>query len=221
MTTRSAWITSYNDFEMDLLNPTVAMVKVDHVARSLSRKIRWNGFLDVGTVTDLDDNYTVAQHSVYVGRMMGPDVQDRLLGFAHDWPEFVLGDSPTPLKKELPDYKHIEALWEPVCYEAAGAIVTPERMKKMHDADHYVLMMERHQFGRTKNDTGAFNYPKLFDFFEGDKVMKPSDAYMFFMDEYCAIKNEIDGSVNGVEAPMYFQELGRANLRKRYEATFA
>ncbi len=171
---------------VNVLKPSVDMIHMDDVSISLAKKNRYNDFLEI----DIDDNYSVAQHSVYVSRIMSESEAGgwsaALVGWAHDLPEFILQDIPTPIKEHLPDYKALEAAWGPVCYEWAGTTMPDERMHAlMKYADHTILMMEMHQFGRWLEE--SHKYPKLFDFFEGDYCMKPSEARQFFLDEYESI----------------------------------
>lgn len=177
---QTAWITTFEGRRVDILHPTVDMIHMDDVSRSLAKKCRYNGFLDI----DDDDIYSVAQHSVYVSRLMGDNPDDRLYGWAHDVPEYVLMDVVTPFKQVLPDYKAIEAIWEPVCYAWAGVEETPERHALMKEADWTVLMMEMHQFGRWLEESSK--YPKLFDYFGGG-ILKPSEARQMFVDEHADI----------------------------------
>lgn len=181
---------------VNVLKPTVDMIHMDDVSISLAKKNRYNDLLEI----DIDDTYSVAQHSVYVSRLMDATGQARLVGWAHDLSEYILKDIVTPIKEHLPDYKVMESAWEPVCYEWAGVtqpILSPNMHRMMKKADRTVLMMEMHQFGRWLEESSK--YPKLFDFFDGDTCMKPSVARDFFLDEYVDIIAQITD-----ESPLEF-----------------
>ncbi len=191
----TAWTTARNGRRIDLLNPTVEMIHEDDVAVSLARQSRYNAWLDI----PIDDIYSIAQHSVYVGRTMYHKaleigatmaVAKRFgrVGIAHDVPEFALKDIITPLKVHMPEYKALEAIWEPVCYEWAGAAnPTQAEIDMMHWADRTVLLQEMAQFGRSTQwavDEG-WDLPiiPLFKDFAGDDVWKPSQSYRAFLGE--------------------------------------
>ena len=75
---------------VDALNPTPAQIDVDHMLRSLSRIMRWNG---AGPLS-------VLQHSMHVARILERDKATNvtiLAGMVHDLHEYVTGDLPAPL----------------------------------------------------------------------------------------------------------------------------
>lgn len=78
------------------------------IARALSRICRFTGHLSDKYA---DDIYSVAQHSVYVERLLvqreAPDYV-RKWALTHDAPEYVWGDVNSPLKSLLPDYRNLE-----------------------------------------------------------------------------------------------------------------
>ena len=158
----NAYVTGFDGVSYDYFNPDLNVLTVEHVAKSLARKHRYNGFLDI----PLDDTYSVAQHSCYVAdrcmviaKAKYPSIDENTLcrygmvGLAHDTPEFILMDVVTPFKRQLPDYQYFESIWEPAMYEFAG-VPNPsaDMMEIMKQADHEVLLMEMKQFGRSHRD---------------------------------------------------------------------
>ena len=78
------------------------------IARALSRICRFTGHLSDKYE---DDIYSVAQHSVYVDRLLeqrGVPEYARKWAIIHDGPEYVWGDVNSPLKSILPDYRSFE-----------------------------------------------------------------------------------------------------------------
>lgn len=191
----TAWTTARAGRRLDLINPTVEMIHEDDVASALARNSRYNGWLDI----PIDDIYSVAQHSVYVGRTMfnyakecGADRKTAkrwgLIGTVHDTPEYVLGDCITPLKAVSPDYQVLEGKWEPVCYAWAGCPdVTEHEMNVLKWADRAVLLQEMLQFGRSIQWAidGGWDQPvaPLFEANPGHSVWKPSVSYQAWIDE--------------------------------------
>ena len=187
----NATVATYGGHIVDIANPTVEMIREDDVIKSLARRPRYGGFLD----TPLDELYVVAQHAVYVSRVAGTleggdDPLARYHALHHDDPEYILMDVVSPMKRILPDYKALEKLWTPITNQFFGVTVTPEFERLTHEADFIVFMMEAHEFDRI-DVPNRFDYPKLFEAFPGDRVLKPSEAYQFYLDELNMLRAEI------------------------------
>ncbi len=84
----------------DFLNPEQSEILPEDIAHSLSKVARCGGH------TLGDYSYSVAQHSVLVSK--NAPVRFRFEALMHDAPEYVCGDTTTPLKQLLPDYQIIE-----------------------------------------------------------------------------------------------------------------
>ena len=85
-----------------------AQYNVDVAAAALSRLCRYAGHLSDEFE---DDIYSVAQHSVYVYRLLkmkGAPVEALPWAIGHDVPEAYFVDIPSPLKGLLPDYTEME-----------------------------------------------------------------------------------------------------------------
>jgi hypothetical protein len=101
---KQALIYTYPGVYIDLLDPDPAQIRVDAIARVLSRTPRWGGHLDVG--------YSVADHALLCREIVRLNGYPEY-GFAalhHDDSEWLLGDIPTPLRRELgAAYTRVEA----------------------------------------------------------------------------------------------------------------
>ena len=94
-----AYIRTISGTKFYYARPTTAMVKLDDIIWSLSRTPRFLGHT-------LGEPYTILRHSILVHDLAPEDCKKEAL--AHDFSEYVTGDSPSPLKHLLPDFCAIE-----------------------------------------------------------------------------------------------------------------
>jgi hypothetical protein len=95
-----AWQRMLSGRRLDLLDPTPVDVEVEDIAHGLAFVARWNG------QTAGDWPYSVAEHSLLVEeifRATAPDPSPRwrLAALLHDAPEYVIGDTISPVKAVL------------------------------------------------------------------------------------------------------------------------
>ena len=83
---------------VNVFEPTPDMISIEDIAHSLSHQCRFGGHLP--------EFYSVAEHSVYVARLVRPE--QRLAALLHDASEAYLLDIPSPIKARLANYKEIE-----------------------------------------------------------------------------------------------------------------
>ena len=113
------------------LDPHPDEVEIADIAHGLANTCRFSG--------QCREFYSVAQHSVLVASLM--PANQRLIGLMHDAPESYIGDLVKPLKRELPDYKHVEGIvWRAICQKFRMDENLPVALK---NADMRVLMTER------------------------------------------------------------------------------
>lgn len=94
-------IVTYSGAVLDLRAPDPAKIELVDIAWALSHLNRFNGHTRRA--------YSVAQHAVLVADLC--PVHDRWAGLMHDAPEAFLGDVASPLKRLLPEYRKLEAIW--------------------------------------------------------------------------------------------------------------
>lgn len=82
------WFTTYTGKKYNPINPTVDMICIEDVARSLSNICRFGGHVKTF--------YSVAQHSVHVSHLCESKFSRE--GLMHDGPEGFIGDMVRPLK---------------------------------------------------------------------------------------------------------------------------
>lgn len=119
---------------LDFNDPDPDTILLEDIAVALSRAPRFNGHTG--------PFYSVAQHSVYVGRLIS-DVEQRVKGLLHDASEAYIADVPTPAKRLMPDYYRLEAS---VMSAVAKKFGLPEGFQHedvVTQADRAMLFLER------------------------------------------------------------------------------
>ena len=112
------------------MNPSPDDVHIVDIATALSRECRYAGHAS--------HFYSVAQHSVLCSRIVPPELAIEAL--LHDAAEAYIKDIPTPLKRQLPDYKEIEARFDWVIRVHFGLPEIPSPAVK--EADNILLVTE-------------------------------------------------------------------------------
>lgn len=104
---------------LDFSDPDPADINLEDIAVALSRAPRFSGHTG--------PFYSVAQHSLYVGRMMAGN---HLKGYLHDGSEAYLADVATPAKQLIPEYYVLES-------KVMGAIAKAFNLNEgfQHDED--------------------------------------------------------------------------------------
>lgn len=92
------WITTNSGKRFDFTHLAANEFDINDIAHALAHINRFTGHTD--------QPYTVAQHSVYVSKIVPNEYA--LAGLMHDASEAYLGDVSAPLKALLPDYRRIE-----------------------------------------------------------------------------------------------------------------
>lgn len=113
--------------------PDAGCFTMNAIARGLSNTCRFGG--------QCDPFYSVAEHSVWVSRLVPPE--HAVAGLLHDAAEAFICDMPKPLKEILPDYQAIERDVEAKLFPALGLPV--ELPAEVKDADRVMLATEQVQ----------------------------------------------------------------------------
>jgi len=116
---------------IDLAQPDPSTITLRDISHNLSNLVRFNGSTKY--------RYSVAQHSIYVSKLVAPE--HALQALMHDAPEAYLGDVVSPLKGMLPAYKEIEInMWHAICLKFK---LDPAVTKEVHMADAQAYLQER------------------------------------------------------------------------------
>lgn len=126
-----AWIQTFTGRAFWPLDPNPADVDIVDIAHALSMKCRYSGHCN--------RFYSVAEHSVYVSRLVPPEhAREALL---HDGAEAYLPDVPRPVKRFLDGFKVIE---EKIDRAIAGALgLSYPWHESIHVADATILADEK------------------------------------------------------------------------------
>jgi hypothetical protein len=100
-----AWMQTYTGRFYPLLAPRAGDVCIADIAYALSNLARYTGHARRG---ELDEVYSVAQHSVLASYFVPPE--HAFAALMHDAAEAYVGDMSSPMKQCVPDFKHVERL---------------------------------------------------------------------------------------------------------------
>lgn len=129
-----SYIATSTGKHIDFVNITPDQICIEDIARGLSNVCRFAG--------QLENFYSVAQHSVYVSQIVPSDFA--LEALLHDATEAYMGDVTSPLKAMLPDYKKIEKYFDSAIRLKFG--IPPVMPIEVRDADLVMLATEKRDF---------------------------------------------------------------------------
>lgn len=96
---RKDCIRTLSGIYLNVFKPTIDMIDINDIANGLSKECRWGN--------QIEELYTVAQHSVLVSMLVNPE--HKLAALMHDASEGLgLHDIPSPIKYHIKQYKKIE-----------------------------------------------------------------------------------------------------------------
>jgi len=173
----------FSGLEIDLMAPNAKQVRIDDVAYSLSKQCRFNG--------NVDDFYSVAQHSVLCSRLVDADAA--LPCLLHDAHEMINGDVTRPVKAYLRKFTaaldELEAQLAAVCYQALVPSGHPwwDRTARVHilgqieHADRVALSTEKRDL---KADSPDWGYRLPDPLSVKIEPLNHDQAYQLFMGRY-------------------------------------
>ncbi len=159
----SSKIRTYTGRLYDVLYPRPQDICIEDIAHHLSMTCRYQGAVH--------RFYSVAEHSVLVSYMVPKKYA--FYGLMHDAQEAYVGDMPTPLKRNMPEFQEIEDRnWKAVAIEFVLPIALPFEVKA---ADSAIVKYERYALGLSKEEaTGDV-------FIAG---LNPTEAEALFLKRY-------------------------------------
>lgn len=187
MTKPSPWILTAGGRKFHYQSDDPSQFNVDDMASALSRMCRYGGHL--ADKYD-DDIYSVAQHSVYVYRLLvlvGAPVRVLPWAIAHDMPEAYWTDVPSPLKSLLPDYKAMENHSAAILRMRYGIPYDDEIERYVKWADMQVLYAESREITSIPSelwDEGVQSQYTLHDIDPDFFLWRPRHARQMFLSTY-------------------------------------
>lgn len=133
-------ICTHSGIAFNVLDPQPEQVSIDDIAHHLSMACRFTGATKY--------HYSVAQHSIYVSRLLskrGADLKTRLAGLLHDASEAYLCDIATPVKRSLQfaGYYPIEERVQTCIMQALRLPTLGWQAPAIKDADWRMYEIER------------------------------------------------------------------------------
>ena len=133
MTEDTPWIQTFSGKRLDLDPPNPDQIDIEDIAHGLSMLRRFNG--------QCTRFYSVAEHSVHVSHEIASE--QALIGLLHDAAEAYLGDVPSPLKKQLGQFKTFEDQMEAAIGEKFDIKPNLFKDRELKRADFQVLIDEQ------------------------------------------------------------------------------
>lgn len=124
-------ITTVSGKEVDAFHPTVDMIDIEDIAHSLSNQCRFGGHCP--------KHYSVAQHCVMVARKVKR--HNKFEALLHDAAEYVWLDMPTPMKRQMKNYKRFETNFMKIIAKKFGFVLPLD--PEIKQVDTLVMQTER------------------------------------------------------------------------------
>ena len=150
----------------DVFNPKKEDINIIDIAHGLSNICRYGGHSP--------KFYSVAQHSVLCSLQDGT-LQEQLECLLHDSTETVVGDLPTPIKKNMPEYVKIEDNLMSIISEKFN--LSFPLTENTHRVDRLILEFEYKNFFEEPNEDFEF--------------WKPEEAKSKFLNRFYELNNQI------------------------------
>lgn len=164
-------IRTFSGLHVDVFNPDPETIVIEDIAHALGNLCRFGGHSRVF--------YSVAQHSIVCSRM--GNRSNALAKLMHDASEAYLVDLPTPIKKNLADYKKIEDNLMKVIAQKFNFQYPFD--DEVHKIDKETLNNEWERLMISRDD----ELETLF----GIGVLTPVGSKNFFIEEFIKINTEI------------------------------
>lgn len=134
VTSDDDWFVTCSNRQVHIMNPDPELIDIFDIAGALSKLCRFGGHCH--------SFYSVAQHSTWVCSYAPKGYE--FMALMHDATEAYLGDVIRPLKKQLPEYRDIEAKWWQAIRRKFGEDKLPEVLPDIiKQVDRIALMVER------------------------------------------------------------------------------
>lgn len=175
----------------DFAAPDFTGLTIEHVAEALSKIARFTG-------NTPNVFYSVAEHSVYVSRMLeGNQVKKQAL--LHDGPEMFFSDTPGPIKRDFPEFRSAEhglgvPFMQHFCdYDSALDDMVDHIDKELLTVEQFILFSPDQILTLQKEHGWTPPPPDLaatYTYYDAIPVgLEWRAAYKLFMDEWNSLDN--------------------------------
>lgn len=136
--TRESYFCTASGIKFFPFDPCLADIRIDDVAHGLSRVQRFGGHHNSDSGW-----YSVAEHSIYVSRLVPR--RYALRGLLHDASEGMgLNDMISPVKRWLKDYEQVESIVQSSIFEKCGVpVLDPAGDRFVKQVDTEMLSLEQ------------------------------------------------------------------------------
>lgn len=142
-----SWIQTYTGKHFNIFNPKIEDICIEDIAHGLSLQCRFNG--------QCNQFYSVAEHCARMAAWDLPgDPKQRLF---HDAAEAYIGDIPSPIKQNFPEFKKIEENLLKIIFKKFKIPLYNKDIVK--EADLIMLATEARDLMNNPNDWGILPMP--------------------------------------------------------------
>jgi 5'-deoxynucleotidase YfbR-like HD superfamily hydrolase len=175
-------IMTYKGHLVDPFNYKTEFVNIKDIARALSMTCRFGGHVD--------KFYSVAEHSVYVSKFVGNDVNTQLWALLHDASEAYVGDVPKPIKHH---FKEIDQAEDSImkCIASRFNLTDDKIPDIVHQVDKNIVFYEAIQLKKKYKDSKEWKYfdTGIIPVFNYKIGMNPKKAETIFLARFNELYN--------------------------------
>lgn len=202
------WTETISGEEVDLTTPSTANIRLDDIARSLSRIARFNGH------TLGDEPYNVALHSVWVAEVLEAEFESgpltALFGLLHDAHEAYTGDITSPVKRTIghAGIAAIQGRLQQVIHVALGLPdVTGAQARLIAKADQIALVAEAKVLMRSGGARWGYPPPPDWAVSKVFPCLHAKRSEAMFLETYNRLASEC-ARTSRTEMPLYLNLTG-------------
>lgn len=136
--TESYFITTFSEKQIHFKEMSSRDIDINDIAHALSNLCRFGGHCHTF--------YSVAEHAIGTAALLrreGYSAHVQFAGLHHDDQESYICDLPTPLKKMLPEYGHLEDKVEAAIHECFKIKLTKKEKQVVKWADKWMCWFEK------------------------------------------------------------------------------
>jgi len=134
----NAWVQTFTGKKATPFMFDADSIDILDIAHSLAIQCRYNGHINTF--------YSVAQHSINASYLVYPDIA--LEALLHDAAEYLIGDLARPIKQQVPEYQHLDALVTQAINRRFELRDDPDTIARVKLADNWLVVAEARRYMR-------------------------------------------------------------------------